>query len=486
MKGLICIFLLSIFTSSCIYTQDPSELDSIIEQYEDYKVQAIKNKRFKHALIKELLMEFRDHPDIQVEQAGTSIEGKEIYHVILGKGSQKILAWSQMHGNEPTATMALMDILQFFTDDSFNDWKKKLLKNVSIHLIPMLNPDGADRYKRQNALDIDLNRDAQRLQSPESKLLKNLRDEIEPDFGFNLHDQGRSYAAGKSGKPATISFLAPAYDEVKSINKVRRKAMNVISVMVDKLEDYIPGNIAKYNDAYEARAFGDRIQGWGTSTILIESGGYPEDRQKQYLRKINFIALLTAFESIATKEYKKATLTNYENLPYNYSNLYDLIIREATLERDGQSYLLDIGINYKERPFNGEGDVFLSASINYIGDLSNSKGYRELNVKGLIIEEGKIFSENENTSLEQMDFPSLIKQGYTFVRLAEPSDTSYSPYALNLIDPEALIPSSQIQLYNKPNFILRDQSKFRYTIINGMIYNHLTDENDIENALIFR
>ena len=51
------------------------------------------------------------------------------------------------------------------------------------------------------------------------------------------------------------------------------------------LSDFIPGHIGRYSDDYEPRAFGDNFQTWGTSTILIETGGWKGDPEKQFLRK---------------------------------------------------------------------------------------------------------------------------------------------------------------------------------------------------------
>ncbi len=79
----------------------------------------------------------------------------------------------------------------------------------------MLNPDGADRFRRRNDLDIDINRDALRLQFPESKILRKIQLETKPKFAFNLHDQSTRYTAGNGYKVATISFLAPAYNYEK-------------------------------------------------------------------------------------------------------------------------------------------------------------------------------------------------------------------------------------------------------------------------------
>jgi murein tripeptide amidase MpaA len=92
----------------------------------------------------------------------------------LSAGRKKIFLWSQMHGDEPTATMAIFDIFNFFSDNSrFSDFKKKLLENVTIYFMPMVNPDGAEIYQRRNIFNVDLNRDAVRQQMPEARILKN-------------------------------------------------------------------------------------------------------------------------------------------------------------------------------------------------------------------------------------------------------------------------------------------------------------------------
>ena len=74
-----------------------------------------------------------------------------------------------MHGNEPTATQAIFDILNFFNSPDFNAEKTAILSNLTVHFLPMLNPDGAELFQRRNLLGVDINRDALRLQSPESK-----------------------------------------------------------------------------------------------------------------------------------------------------------------------------------------------------------------------------------------------------------------------------------------------------------------------------
>ena len=118
-----------------------------------------------------------------------------------------------MHGNESTSTKGLLDFLNFLQNDIEN--ATLILEEYTFCVIPMLNPDGAELYTRVNANEIDLNRDFQNLTQPESRLLMGLYQDFKPDFCFNLHDQRSIFGVGTTGKPATISFLAPSFDEFK-------------------------------------------------------------------------------------------------------------------------------------------------------------------------------------------------------------------------------------------------------------------------------
>ena len=180
---------------------------------------------------KKLIEGLRGKALFEVEKVGESIEGRELSLISMGTGKTHVFLWSQMHGDEPTATQAIFDIFNFFSSNDFSKEKAKILANLRLHFLPMLNPDGAEVFTRRNALGIDINRDALRLQSPEGRTLKRIRDSLNPKFGFNLHDQSRYYNAELTSKPATISYLAPAFNYEKDINEIRGDAMRVIAFM---------------------------------------------------------------------------------------------------------------------------------------------------------------------------------------------------------------------------------------------------------------
>ncbi|MGE5497555.1 MAG: M14 metallopeptidase family protein [Syntrophothermus sp.] len=460
---------------------------SIYERYDNYKEKAIKKKNFRHSDIIPLIEKLKGQQGFTVKKAGESCEKRDIYLVSLGTGRQSVLLWSQMHGDESTATMAIFDIFNFFSkSDEFSEIKKKLLDSLTIHFIPMLNPDGAERFQRRNALNIDLNRDAIRLESPESRILKEIRDSLNPAFGFNLHDQSRKWAAGQNFKSASISFLAPPINYEKEVNPVRERAMKLIVELRNLLNRFIPGHIGKYSDDFEPRAFGDNIQKWGTSTVLIESGGWYNDREKQFLRQINFTAILSALVSIAEGSYTKNPLKAYYNIPDNQERIFDLLLRNITYSRGDSTAKVDIGINRYEQQ-NKNRETFYKSIIEDIGDLSTFYGYEDYNCDSLVFSAGREYPKviEKYEELKSLDFESLLKKGYTAVRVKEgiPAE-SFSKYPVTILSASGSAKMDNPAPGNQADFVLKEKGRIKLAVINGFIINLSTSGSSLQNSVI--
>jgi len=483
MKKLI-VFLLLTFLGSTLAQQ--SIIDRFYDNYDNYRDLSIIKKKFTHAELMQSLEKHRANSLYAFKLLGNSMEGRNIWMITFGSGKTHILAWSQMHGDESTATMALLDILNFFaTDDEFNSFRKNILEDVTIHLIPMLNPDGAEKFKRRNHLDIDLNRDAARLQFPESKILKSVRDSINPQFGFNLHDQSTRYTVGDTYKSAVLSFLAPAYNYKKEINLERGNAMRVISDIFIQLSQYIPGHMAKYNDDFEPRAFGDNMMKWGTSSILIESGGWKNNFDKQFIRKMNFTALLTGFQSIASKNYKNADIEVYNQIKENKTKLFDLLLRNLNAEIDGKIFKIDIGINYQEIEKENRDGYYFWGRIDDIGDLSTFYGYDEYDLEGCQIKPGVLFEDKNftRTDIEKTNFAELFKKGITAIK----SDfrERFSKYPINIVSNSGKY-NPRLAIGSVADFQILKGNNLEYLLINGFLFDLKSNLNKIPNGVVIR
>lgn len=355
-------------------------MNRLIDFHQIYKERSLKNRRFKHHDVIRLIA----NAGFKYETVGNSFEGRAINKIIVGAGKRKVLLWSQMHGNEATATMALFDILNFFkaTDTHFKEIRTSILSELELHIVPMLNPDGAERFQRRTSQEIDMNRDAEALQCPESRILKSLVLGLKPEFSFNLHDQSNYYAAGDKPLQTTIAFLATAYNKETEWNDTRKKAMQVICSMNDELQEIIPDRVGRFSDEFEPRAFGDNIQRWGSSLILVESGAYPEDIEKQYVRALNFHTILHGLHTIAQNDYHRHTLQQYEAIPKNNFNFFDLKIINLLTP---SNYKIDMGILRTEKN-NAKATKFTYESvIEDVGDLSVFNGIKIFDAKGGIV-----------------------------------------------------------------------------------------------------
>ena len=322
---------------------------------------------------------FKKLRKIKVEVIGNSVENRPIYGIKVGDGSIKILMWSQMHGNESTTTKALFDCLNLF--ESKNELSKNILENCTLYIIPILNPDGSQYYTRLNANKVDLNRDAQDLSQPESKVLRSKFNDFMPDYCLNLHGQRTIYGVGDTGKSASMSFLSPSQDEKRSITVNREKAMSIISSINETLQDLIPESIARYDDRFDLNCVGDTFQSLGIPTILYEAGHVNNDYNREEIRESVFISLLTGLSVIANG-INILNAKDYFKIPENTKSFYDIIIRNAKIIPEDEM-IVDIAIQYEE-VLNNEKLIF-KPKIEVISNLDKYFGHKEYDAEGEII-----------------------------------------------------------------------------------------------------
>ncbi|RZK41921.1 MAG: carboxypeptidase [Pedobacter sp.] len=366
-------------------------INDIIENYESFKAHELTNRFFKHDVITSLLKALP--ASFNTSEIGKSLEERSINLVKWGNGKTKVMLWSQMHGDEPTGTMALFDLINFLQRD--NELTRLIRNECELHLLPMINPDGAERFIRRNAQQIDINRDYLQAVTPEAQVLKNYRHQINPEFGFNLHDQTTLWSVTGTLKPASLSFLAPALDAELSISPTRKKAMLVIADIFDSLTTLLPQHIGLFDDEFEPRAFGDNFQKSGTSTILIEAGGRTDDPEKQELRVLYFTSILKGLISISSKSYLENDTKNYFSIPKNNKQIFHILIKDIQLN----GIITSIGINYDECPTDTGLATTKTYSIQDIGDLNFCDAYQTYDSSHLRLEGDIVFNKNASFKL---------------------------------------------------------------------------------------
>ena len=385
-----------------------------------------------------------DPSHIVLERVGTSVEGRSINMISMGTGPFRVLLWSQMHGDEPTATAALFDMFDYFRRHRSDPAVQRILSSLTLYVIPMLNPDGAERFQRRNAQGIDINRDAINLQTPEGQALKAVRDRFNPRVGFNLHNQSWGTSIGDPPRPASISLLSVAYDKARSENAGRRLTKKICAVIRDALEPFASGQIGRYDDEFEVRAFGDNITLWGTPVVLIETGGFPSAEPDPPLVRMNFVAILSALDALATGSVERADPKRYDSLPMNESKLFYILVKNATVVSGSgvRPFLADIGIqaNRRVRTLDGKRQIALQASISDMGDLRTMGALRTIDAQGQIAAPLWDASLKEGQEVELPDW-SKVPQARTIatgqsaeIVLLRPVTDSARPSARFVVD----------------------------------------------------
>ncbi len=359
--------------------------------YLKYKESSISGRYVTNARITQYFEGIYD--EVLVETVGHSVQKRAIQSVTIGKGEIKLLCWSQMHGNESTTTKAILDVLNFLRSGSTE--AAKLLENCTLKIIPILNPDGAEAYTRVNANQLDLNRDAQDLTQPESVVLRTVYDNFQPDFCFNLHDQRTIFNVGSTSKPATVSFLAPAHDPIRSISSARGLCMQLIVAMNQRLQEMIPGQVGRYDDAFNANCVGDTFQMFDTPTILFEAGHFHNDYDREKTREYIFWALMAALECISQNKFDDYLQGDYFSIPENQKLFFDVIIKDANIL--SPSYAKDIAILYTEVLSNGK--ITFEGKIEKIGDVDGFYGHKTYDCS----------NENDLKVLKNQKFWNLLK-----------------------------------------------------------------------------
>lgn len=331
-----------------------------------------------------------------ISEIGKSTLNQAIYKFSFGKGNLKVAAWSQMHGNESTATLAMLDLI--YSLEKNQELKSKLEIEISLDFIFMLNPDGSEKWTRRNALDIDLNRDFNKESSIEIKIFKNFIEKCNYHYALNLHDQ-RTIFTTDGENPATLSFLAPSENMEREITENRKKSMAVISSIFENLKEKLPKQIGRYSDEFYPNSVGDNLMKAGIPTILFEGGHFQKDYLRQETRKFYTEAMYFSLLAMVNLNGTTDNFENYFEIPENKETHYDIIYRNVKLNTDFPC-VLDVAVQFRE-DFIGGNEIIFTPIVAEVGDVGKKKAWQEIDCTGKFFKSDKKFPKlNEVQNFE--------------------------------------------------------------------------------------
>lgn len=166
------------------------------------------------------------HPSIaRMEQIGTSVQGREIYAVIVSdnvnqdEAEPEIRITGNIHGDEKGGGMSVLNFLEVLTDNyGTSDMCTYVVDNTELWVVSIVNPDGYVNNTRYNADGIDLNRDFSYMNSPpyyegpESQAIRDITMQDWPDQSnfVNPFATGLSFHGGAECVNAVWNYSTSA------------------------------------------------------------------------------------------------------------------------------------------------------------------------------------------------------------------------------------------------------------------------------------
>lgn len=183
---------------------------------------------------------------VKVASAGQSGEGRELLYATVGDGPETFWLQARIHGNELHSTEAALQILDHLT--SGDPQAREIRENLTVVVVPMYNPDGAEANIRQSTTPtrIDLNRDWENFAQPESVAFWHLWREAQPDLALDLHHMSEAPVTNDTNELNQFQVGTRSIDPSRMTDEQWLTNRQMSMVTVDALERYGVANTARY------------------------------------------------------------------------------------------------------------------------------------------------------------------------------------------------------------------------------------------------
>jgi hypothetical protein len=221
---------------------------------------------------------------VSLETIGQSNEGRDIYLAKVGRGPIKVLYITQQHGNEPLGTEAALQLLARLGQGGA--WRS-ILDEVTLLVVPRVNPDGSERFWRQNfdpdcsgafctpGRGFDINRwhdpavAPEDNPVPEAAAIQRAFAAHQPSFVVDFHHQGSF--VNEDGEMITTSIFWPNTAGVPASAIDHSKQICV--VIDDTLSHYGFAEVSQYPGTLPRGIARNAYGLLGAGSVLVELRG---------------------------------------------------------------------------------------------------------------------------------------------------------------------------------------------------------------------
>ena len=266
---------------------------------------------------------------ITVASAGQSGEGRELLYATVGNGPTVFWLQARIHGNELHSTEAVLQILDYLASGAPE--ARTIRDNLTVVVIPMYNPDGAEANIRQSTTPtrIDLNRDWENFAQPESVAFWRLWRDVAPTYALDLHHMGQAPVVEGTDDLNQFQIGARSIDPARMTAEQWLNNRRMAMVSVDALDKYGLANVAHYPIIDITNAVISRMLMGGTAPpgeqpvmqtptkgaifYEVRSVGQKSNGQLENLFRIPTMAVLSAAADGSLGSYD---ISGYPSLPF--------------------------------------------------------------------------------------------------------------------------------------------------------------------------
>ena len=255
-----------------------------------------------------------DFEDIMtLESIGKSIEGRDIWLMRIEEKTEKnrsdkkhIFYIANMHGDEITGRELMVMLIEDLGDRYKNNDVEilNLLDQRVIHILPSMNPDGAERRRRTNAKRVDLNRDFPDWTRGNENSLEGREPEVQAVMKyFNKYDF--IFSANFHGGAQVVNYPWDNSPEEGDLERVLKQiSFDYIANGADYMKSsFFPSGVTRGYDWYPV--YGG-LQDWSTHyhdsphiTIELSDTKWPHFDDMSYFYENNKNSLIKAMGSLS-------------------------------------------------------------------------------------------------------------------------------------------------------------------------------------------
>jgi hypothetical protein len=276
-------------------------------------------------------IERTSHGTVEVASAGQSGEGRALPYATVGHGPETFWLQARIHGDELHSTEAALQVLAHLASGSPD--AREVRDNLTVVVVPMYNPDGAEANIRQSTTptSIDLNRDWENFAQPESVAFWRLWRDVAPTYALDLHHMSEAPTVEGTDDLNQFQIGGRSIDPSRMTAQQWLTNRQMAMVSVDALEQYGVANVAHYPIIDITNAVLSRMLMGGTApageTPLpqaetptqgaifyeVRSVGQKSNGQLENLFRVPTMAVLTAAADGSLSSYD---VSGYGDIPF--------------------------------------------------------------------------------------------------------------------------------------------------------------------------